>query len=96
MDSIGDRIISEIIKQGMFAVKHPDPSIAHVFAWSSGSAEQLEAIVNRELKDVTRTMHEAQDMLNAAMKRGDPTGLHVTAHAVRDNLRTMLAELGRK
>lgn len=38
-----------------------------------------------------KMIHDAQDMLTAAMNTGDPTGLHSTAHAVRDNLRTALA-----
>lgn len=95
MNSIGQQIISEIIKQTMFVVNHPDPETAHVFVWSSGAAEQLDALVDRKLKDVTRTMHEAQDMLSAALDAGHPTSLHVTAHAVRDNLRTQLAIFGR-
>ena len=42
---IGDRIIAEIIKQGMFSVNHPDPAESHVFVWSSGAPEQLHALV---------------------------------------------------
>lgn len=95
MTSIGQLIIDEIIKQRMFAVNHPDPDAAHVFVWSSGAAEQLDALVERRMQGMTRTIYEAQDMLTAAMNRGDTTGLHVTAHAVRDNLRTVLATLGR-
>lgn len=44
--SIGERILSEIIKQRMFVIAEPDPEVGHVFVWSSGSAEQLEALVN--------------------------------------------------
>lgn len=95
MTSIGQQIIDEIIKQGMFAVNYPDPDAAHVFVWSSGAAEQLDALVERRCRDVTRALHDAQDMLTAAMGRGDPTILHSTAHAVRDNLRTQLALMGR-
>lgn len=40
-----------------------------------------------------RIIHEAQDMLTAALDRGESPGLHSTAHAVRDNLRTALANL---
>lgn len=43
--NIGEKILQEIIKQGMFSVAHPDPQESHVFVWSSGSAEQLEALV---------------------------------------------------
>lgn len=43
--TIGQSIIDEIIKQGMFSVTHPDPSAVHVFVWSSGAAEQLDAVV---------------------------------------------------
>lgn len=45
--SIGHLIINEIIKQGMFAVSYPDPKESHVFVWSSGAAEQLEALVEQ-------------------------------------------------
>lgn len=57
MTTIGHLIIEEIVKQGMFKVAHPDPEEAHVFVWSSGAAEQLEALVaeyaseNRNTKD---------------------------------------------
>jgi hypothetical protein len=95
MDSIGQEIIGEIVKQGMFVVSHPDPDEAHVFVWSSGAAEQLDALVDRKIRDFTRTVYDAQDMLTAAMKRGESDVLHSTAHAVRDNLRTVLAQLGR-
>jgi len=43
---IGHKIIAEIVKQGMFAVNHPDPDMAHVFVWSSGAPEQLHALVS--------------------------------------------------
>lgn len=43
--SIGDQILDEITKQAMFRVAHPDPDVAHVFVWSSGAAEQLDAVV---------------------------------------------------
>lgn len=53
--SIGHQIIDEIIKQNMFVVNHPDPEATHVFVWSSGAAEQLDAVVARsaemEIKD---------------------------------------------
>lgn len=43
--SVGQRIIEEICKQGMFRVSHPDPDAAHVFVWNANAEEQLEAIV---------------------------------------------------
>lgn len=46
-------------------------------------------------KEVTRTLFEAQANLNLALDFGNPTNLHVAAHAVRDNLRSVLAQLGR-
>ena len=45
MSTIGHQIVTEIIKQGMFRVSFPDPDSAHVFVWSSGAAEQLDALV---------------------------------------------------
>lgn len=48
--SIGHKIIEEIIKQRMFTISHPDPDNAHVFVWSSGAAEQLEALVVNHYK----------------------------------------------
>lgn len=45
MESIGEKIIDAIIKQGMFRVAHPDPGETHIFVWSSSAAEQLEALV---------------------------------------------------
>lgn len=43
--SIGHEIIDEIVRQGMFTVSYPDPDAPHVFVWSSGAAEQLEALI---------------------------------------------------
>ena len=50
MSTLGEALIAEIIKQGMIAVAHPDPDEAHVFVWSSGAAEQLEAVVAHHSK----------------------------------------------
>jgi len=50
MKSIGQQIIDEIIKQSMFAVNYPDPKTPHVFVWSSGAAEQLDALVDRHVR----------------------------------------------
>ncbi len=63
---IGQQIIDEIIKQGMFAVKHPDPDTAHVFVWSSGAAEQLEALIEDRLRynEALGLLKEAGDFLN--------------------------------
>lgn len=49
MESIGHQVIAEIIKQGMFVVNHPDPENAHVFVWSSGAAEQIEAVIDQKI-----------------------------------------------
>jgi hypothetical protein len=49
MTSIGQQIIEEIVKQGMVTVAHPDPDVSHVFVWSSGAAEQLEALINDKI-----------------------------------------------
>jgi hypothetical protein len=95
MTSIGHQIIDEIIKQGMFDLNYTAPDGSHLFVWSSGAAEQLEALVDRRCRDVTRALYDAQDMLTGAMDKGDPTILHSTVHAVRDNLRTQLALMGR-
>jgi len=61
---IGEKIVNEIIKQGMFTVSHPDPDEPHVFVWSSGAAEQLEALVKTELStacaELRQQLAEAQ------------------------------------
>jgi hypothetical protein len=44
--NIGERIVSEIIKQGMVRVAHPDPDEPHVFVWSENSYDQLSALVD--------------------------------------------------
>ena len=55
---------------------------------------KLAALVKADTAGHVRAwLHEAQDMLTGALNRGDPTILHSTAHAVRDNLRTAIARL---
>lgn len=43
--STARRIISEIIKQKMFRVSHPDPDKPHVFVWSENAEDQLQALL---------------------------------------------------
>ena len=45
LDGLGQLLIAEIIKQGMFTVRHPDPDEAHVFVWAGNADEQLECVV---------------------------------------------------
>ena len=49
LDGLGELIITEIIKQGMFAVNHPDPDKNHIFVWAANAPEQLECIISRFL-----------------------------------------------
>lgn len=44
-----------------------------------------------QLKQIRKWMVEAQCMLSSALRSGDPTGMHCTTHAVRDNLRSAIA-----
>lgn len=50
LNGLGEMILSEIMKQKMFAVHHPDPDEAHVFVWASNAYEQLECVVAEFLK----------------------------------------------
>ena len=50
LSGLGDALIGEIIKQGMFAVRYPDPDASHLFVWSSNASEQLECVVADFLK----------------------------------------------
>ena len=45
LNGLGEKIISEIIKQGMIAVNFPDPDESHLFVWAGNSGEQLEGVV---------------------------------------------------
>lgn len=49
--NLGSKIIAEIVKQAMCRVKHPDPDANHVFVWSAGCEEQLEAVVEAAYTD---------------------------------------------
>lgn len=89
MRSIGQQIIDEIIEQRLF---HADPD--GVVRWSSGAAEQLDAIIERRMGVQTEILHNAQEALSSALETGESPKLYVTAHAVRDNLRNVLAVLG--
>jgi hypothetical protein len=90
MNDIGYKIISEIIKQGMLVVNYPDPEVAHVFVWSSGAAEQLEALVaeyaSTELTTALAQRDEAQDKLREQAK----TMLRIIGEA--ETAETALAE----
>lgn len=47
--SIGHAIMDEIIHRNMLHVAYPDPDASHVFVWSSGAPEQLEALVQKHV-----------------------------------------------
>lgn len=47
--TLGEKIISAIIQQGMVKVAHPDPDLPNVFVWSSSAAEQIEAVVHEHI-----------------------------------------------
>ena len=49
LNGLGQELIAEICKQGMFAVRHPDPEEAHVFVWAGNAEEQLECVVAKFL-----------------------------------------------
>ena len=49
LSGLGQELIAEICKQGMFAVRHPDPEEAHVFVWAGNAEEQLECVVAKFL-----------------------------------------------
>lgn len=42
---IGQRIIEEIVKQGMVQIAHPDPAESHVLVWKENAADQLSALI---------------------------------------------------
>ena len=47
LKGLGEQIINE--SAGLFSVNYPDPEESHIFVWSSGASEQLEAVVARWL-----------------------------------------------
>ncbi len=54
--TIGERILSEIVKQGMVTVAHPklSPEESIVFVWSANSAEQLDALVRNYISELKK------------------------------------------
>jgi hypothetical protein len=46
LGGLGELLVTEIIKQGMFAVNHPDPDEKHIFVWAANAPEQLECAVS--------------------------------------------------
>lgn len=50
--SIGEQIITEIVKQGMVQVSYPkeDAENTAVFVWRQNAAEQLDALVAQHVK----------------------------------------------
>lgn len=45
MDGLGEKLVSEIVKQGMIVVNYPDPDVSHLFVWAGNCGEQLEGVV---------------------------------------------------
>ena len=45
LEGLGEKLIGQILKQGMFSVNYPDPDESHIFVWSSIAEEQLECVV---------------------------------------------------
>jgi regulator of replication initiation timing len=45
LDGLGQKLIGEIIKQGMFAVHHPESDEPYVFVWAGNANEQLECVI---------------------------------------------------
>lgn len=43
--SVAEKILDQIILQGMVNVAHPDPDECHVFVWNANTIEQLDAVV---------------------------------------------------
>lgn len=91
--SIGDDILSEIIKQGMVRIDGPE---AVVFVWNANAAEQLDALVGNRLETLGHVLNSTLEISEEAMKRDKPEDLYSACHAARDNIRTSLAILGRK
>lgn len=71
--TLGEKVIAEICKQGMFRVERHDgkPQEApYIFVWGSGSAEQIEAVI-AETSDEARTRR-----LRAALDAATDVGLY--------------------
>jgi hypothetical protein len=45
LDGLGQKLIAEIIKQGMFAVNYSDHDETHLVVWAGNANEQLECVV---------------------------------------------------
>jgi len=45
LDGLGQKLIAEIIKQGMFAVHYSDPDETQLIVWAGNANEQLECVV---------------------------------------------------
>lgn len=48
---IGEHLINAIACGRFVTISYPDPDVAHVFVWSSGAGEQLDALVASYLRD---------------------------------------------
>ena len=51
LDGLGQRIIGEIIDQGMTTISYPDPEATHVIVWTGNADEQLECVVADFLRE---------------------------------------------
>lgn len=60
--SIGERIINEIIKQGMVNITAPDPAVGHVITWNANACEQLTALVAEETQKLRRALEEIRNL----------------------------------
>lgn len=71
---IGERIINEIIRQGMVNVSAPDPEVQHVITWNGNAIEQLTALVENHYRKpqqkLTANTHPLCKLCERAPKEG--------------------------
>lgn len=64
--SIGERIIDEIIKQGMISISHPEVTGPFRAVWAANAAEQLDALVAQHKPRTVLNPGDAQYLVDAA------------------------------
>lgn len=84
--SPGERIINEIVKQGMVQLGHPpiprDETV--VFVWAANSADQLSAAVAEECRKIAAERDEALKRLDGLLRVAVPLSHLWHAHLHKD------------
>lgn len=88
MNNLGEKIIEEIGKQGMFATHDVDGPVerALIYVWSSGAAEQLEAVVAEHVAAIIAAKDAELELQRMQMAGMMTVSMQNTETAIKDRI----------